>query len=82
MATLGNTTSPSNSFPKKGNESKREESAGCKCIKEQMLSPGEPADVGPAPAHRRLYSRDYSKTKTAPSDTDLVTGALGDPLKY
>jgi hypothetical protein len=76
------TSSPPNDFPKKGAVSKREESAGSKCLKDQMLSPGEPADVGPAPAHRRLYSRDYSKVRPSPGDTDLVTEALGSPLKF
>jgi hypothetical protein len=74
--------SPPTSFSKKGAETKRAQSGGSKVIKTQRLSIGEPSDIGPAPAHRRLYMRDYSKTKAAPSDTDLVTGALGNPLKY
>ncbi|HEY5211800.1 MAG TPA: hypothetical protein VIJ38_02130 [Acidobacteriaceae bacterium] len=76
------TKSPPNSFPKKGAETKLSQSTGSKCLKEQMLSPGEPADIGPAPAHRRLYTRDYSKVRPSADDTDLVTEALGNPLKF
>jgi hypothetical protein len=75
-------TQSSSTFPKKGAQTKREQSSGSKCLKEQLLSPGEPSDIGPAPAHRRLYSRDYSKVRPSPGDTDLVTEALGNPLKF
>jgi len=75
-------TKSGDSYPKKGPESKREQSHGSKCLKEQLLSDGEPADIGPAAAHRRLYMRDYSKVRPSPGDTDLVTGALGNPLKF
>jgi hypothetical protein len=75
-------TKSGDSYPKKGPESKREQSHGSKCLKEQLLSDGEPSDIGPAAAHRRLYMRDYSKTAASKGDTDLVTGALGNPLKY
>lgn len=75
------TKSPPNRVPKAGAETKEKQSKGTKCLKDQMLSIGEAADIGPAPAHRRLYMRDYSKVRPSPDDTDLVTEALGNPLK-
>lgn len=81
MTVHSGTKSPPVRFPKNGAESKTKASAGAKSVKEQMLSIGEPADIGPAPAHRRLYMRDYSKVRPSSDDTDLVTGALGNPLK-
>ncbi len=72
---------PPSRVPKSGKETKLECSPGAKAIKSQLLAIGEAADIGPAPAHRRLYMRDYAKVRPSPGDTDLVTEALGNPLK-
>ena len=80
MAYPGTKVPPSR-VPKRGAETKLRQSSGTKDIKDQSLTIGEASDIGPAPAHRRLYSRDYSKGRPAPADTDLVTEALGNPLK-
>ncbi len=80
MAFPGTHVPPSRA-PKRGAETKRTQSSGSKVIKDQLLTIGEAADIGPAPAHRRLYSRDYAKGRPSPGDTDLVSEALGSPLK-
>lgn len=79
--TYPGTKSPPDRLPKKGQASKQGQSSGTKVIKDQSLTIGEAADIGPAPAHRRLYMRDYSKVRPSQGDTDLVTEALGNPLK-
>lgn len=67
---------------KTGRETKLPEAAGSKTIKSQQLADGEPSNIGPAPAHRRIYMRDYSKVRPSPGDTDLVTQELGNPLRW
>jgi hypothetical protein len=81
MAVYPGTSSPPCELEKKGAESSEKQTAGSKVVKDQMLTIGEASDIGPAPAHRRLYMRDYSKVRPSPDDTDLVTEALGNPLK-
>ena len=73
--------SPPNRLPKSGAETKRTQSSGSKVVKAQSLTIGEAPDIGPAPAHRRLYMRDYTKGRPSKGDTDLVAEALGNPLK-
>lgn len=74
-----NFCSPPNRLPKKGADSKRADSAGSKCIKEQSLQFGRPSDIGSAPPNR-IYTRDYTKVGRSKGDVDLVTAALGNPL--
>jgi hypothetical protein len=81
MAVYPGTKVPPSRIPKKGSETKLSQSLGSKEVKAQRLSIGEASDIGPAPAHRRLYMRDYSKVRPSPDDTDLVTETLGNPLK-
>jgi hypothetical protein len=75
------TKSPPDELEKSGAETSKKQSKGSKVVKDQMLTIGEASDIGPAPAHRRLYMRDYSKVRPSKGDTDLVTEALGNPLK-
>lgn len=82
MAVYQGTRIPRGHKPKNGQKTKLKVSPGAKQLSDERLQIGNPAtQVGPAPAHRRLYERDYLKTGTAPGDKDLVTAALGDPLK-
>jgi hypothetical protein len=81
VSKLPGTKSPPNRLPKRGAETKEAQSKGSKVIKDQMLTIGEASDIGPAAAHRRLYMRDYAKVRPSKGDTDLVTEALGNPLK-
>jgi len=70
-------------FPKKGSQSKLpHDESGDKVIVHQIKNNGEASDLGLAPAHRRIYMRDYSKVRPSPDDTDLVTAELGNPLKW
>jgi hypothetical protein len=72
---------PPSRFPKKGQETRLPE-VDSKTVKEEILQIGQATNIaGPAPAHRRLYMRDYSKTAPKPGDHDYVTDALGNPLK-
>lgn len=73
---------PPGRVPKKGQSTKLRQSAGSKQETDERLQLGQAASqTGPAAAHRRLYARDYLKKGAAPGDTDLVTAALGNPLK-
>lgn len=73
---------PPSRVPKKGQSTKLRQSSGSKQESDERLQLGQAAaEVGPAAAHRRLYARDYLKKGSAPGDKDLVTEALGNPLK-
>lgn len=75
MSKFSNT--PADKFPKLGNESKEELSAGAKTIRSEMLRLGQAADIGPAPP-ARVYSDNYSKK---PADqADELSPFLGNPL--
>lgn len=76
---------------KKGPCTSVEQSEGTKHIKcENLPSIGTPAMVGKsaynAAAHvapaSRVYTRDYSKVQPEKEDTDYVTAALGNPLRW
>lgn len=82
MAVHQGTRIPPGRVPKNGPKSKNKVSPGAKQLSDERLQIGQPAtQVGPAPAHRRLYARDYLKKGTSPDDKDLVSAALGDKLK-
>lgn len=72
--------SPECHVMKSGTQSSMVEVLGAKSIKEQELRFGQPSDVGTAPTSR-IYTRDYTKVGRSEGDTDLVTEALGDPLR-
>ena len=65
---------------KSGTQSSLKEVDGAKSIKEQELRFGQPSDIGPAPTSR-IYTRDYTKGGRSVGDIDLVTEALGNPLR-
>ena len=65
---------------KSGTQSDMKEVFGAKSIKEQELRFGQPSDIGDAPTSR-IYTRDYTKVGRSVGDTDLVTQALGNPLR-
>jgi hypothetical protein len=72
---------PASLVPKgKDGETKLPFAQGCKCIKDQSLQMGQASDIGKAPASR-VYTRDYKKIGREPDDKDLVTEALGNPLR-
>jgi hypothetical protein len=78
---LPGTTSPSDRFPKDGAETKLKCSPGGKCESDEMLAISQTASkVGPA-STSRVYTRDYSKGRKDPDQTDLVTAALGNPFR-
>jgi hypothetical protein len=57
------------------------QSPGTKQIKVELLANGQASDIGKAPPSRN-YTRDYSKVAPEKDDVDLVTGALGNPLRF
>jgi hypothetical protein len=75
------TSPPGNNFPKNGQESKRMESPGTKCLDDESLSDTQAVSkVGPAPTSR-IYTRDYRKVGRDPDQTDLITSVLGNPFR-
>jgi hypothetical protein len=56
------------------------QSAGSKQIKVECLRNGQASDLHKAPPSR-VYTRDYGKVQEK-DDPDLVTGALGNPLRW
>jgi len=78
---LPGTKSPGTSFPKAGSETKLKCSPGGKCESDEMLTITATASkVGPA-STSRVYTRDYSKGRKDPDQSDLVTAALGNPFR-
>ena len=80
------TKSPPNTFPKSETGMTRlPEAAETKTISEETLDfvRGGVADLasanGPTAPTSRVYTRDYSKERPEPDDTDLISGALGMP---
>lgn len=74
-------SSPARELPKDGSQSKLKCSPGCKTESEEMLAITQTAsEVGPA-STSRVYTRDYSKGRKDPDQTDLVTAALGNPFR-
>jgi hypothetical protein len=76
---------------KKGPCTSQEQTAHTKRIKcENLPSLSTPAMVGKSAYNAakhvasasRIYDRDYSKVKAEPEETDLVTAALGNPLRW
>lgn len=69
-------------YPKNGQLTQEEQSAGTKSLKSQILANGQAADLGPAPT-ARVYSRDYSK-KDPDGDQydDTLSEFLGNPLRF
>lgn len=67
-------------YPKNGQLTQEEQTAGTKAIQCDHLAPGQAADLGPAPP-TRVYSRDYSK-KDPDGDQgdDTLSTFLGNPL--
>jgi hypothetical protein len=53
---------------------------GAKTIDCDQLQFGQASDIGPAPTSR-VYTRDYKKVGREPDDKDLITEALGNPLR-
>lgn len=75
------TKSPRNSKPKNGQYTKLPMADGAKDIKEDNISfAGGIPNIGPAPTSR-VYTRDYAKKGRTAGDKDLVTEALGNPLR-
>lgn len=71
-------------YPKNGCETKSAPSAGAKNVKTHWLNVenGTIPDIGKAPVER-VYTRNYAKTTETytSEDEDLVTPALGNPLR-
>lgn len=68
-------------YPKSGPDTTFDPSAGAKRLKVNMLRIGQTPDIGPAPMSR-IYTRDYCKGTYDETDkSDLVTPALGNPLR-
>lgn len=66
-------------YPKSGQQTQEEQTAGTKVLKAEHLQSGQAADLGVAPP-ARVYSRDYSKV--APATDDTLTQFLGNPLRW
>lgn len=66
-------------YPKNGQLTQEEQTAGTKGLKCEHLQNGQAADLGVAPP-ARVYSRDYSKV--APATDDTLSPFLGDPLRW
>lgn len=78
MAPSGATTA--RTFDKKGQDSKKPQTAHSKALKEQKLAPGEATSIAKAPASR-VYTNDYQKVGRSPDDKDVVSPYLGNPLR-
>lgn len=69
-------------YPKTGQATQEEQSAGTKLVKNEMLRPGQAADIGVAPP-ARVYSRDYSKIDIDNDQyDDTLSPFLGNPLGW
>lgn len=69
-------------YPKNGQLTKEEQTAGSKVIKAEHLRLGQAADLGVAPT-ARVYSRDYSKIDPdGDQKDDTLSQFLGNPLDF
>lgn len=69
-------------YPKSGQLTKEEQTAGSKSLKCEHLASGQAADLGVAPP-MRVYSRDYSKTDPDKDQLgDTLSPFLGNPLRW
>lgn len=67
-------------YPKNGQLTQEEQTAGSKVLKSELLRLGQAADLGEAPP-ARVYSRDYSKhDPDGDQYDDTLSNFLGNPL--
>jgi hypothetical protein len=81
------TNAPTDHVQKPDAHTKEEQSAGTKVLKTQDIRMGQAADLGRrhggegAPPSR-VYTKDYLKKGPDKEDSDTVTEALGNPLRW
>lgn len=69
-------------YPKNGQATQEEQTAGSKQIKAEMLRAGQAATVG-AITTDRVYSNDYSKIdRDGDQHDDDISPFLGNPLRW